>query len=103
MTFREIQRLNSRDSLLLLVRPMFENYSDIISNVIEKAAINAFVLATYIVQFLFFFKIRNFKPLTFFCTALFVSDLVGIPEDWFSRDEVHFETYEDDNIITTLT
>ena len=34
----------------------------------------------------------NFKPLAIFCgcTALFVSDLVGNPEDSFSRDKVLF-------------
>ena len=38
-------------------------------------------------------KIRNFKPLSIFCgcTARFVSDLVGNPEDRFShnRSEAH--------------
>ena len=36
-------------------------------------------------------KIRNFKPLTIFCgcTAWFVSDQVGNPEDRFSHDEAH--------------
>ena len=34
------------------------------------------------------YEIRNFKPLAIFCccTAWFVSDLVGNPEDRFSRD-----------------
>ena len=33
----------------------------------------------------------NFKPLGIFsgCTALFVSDLVGNPENWFSHDTAH--------------
>ena len=36
-------------------------------------------------------SIRNFKPLAIFCgcAARFVSDLVGNPEDRFSRDEAH--------------
>ena len=36
-------------------------------------------------------KIRNFKPLAIFCgcTALFVSDLVGNPEDRFSHNEAY--------------
>ena len=35
-------------------------------------------------------KILNFKRLTIFgCTAQFVSDLVGSPEDRFSRDAAH--------------
>ena len=36
-------------------------------------------------------KIRNFKPLAIFCgcTARFMSDLVGNPEDWFSHNEAH--------------
>ena len=35
--------------------------------------------------------IRNFKPLAIFCgcTARFVSDLVGNPEDRFSHNEAH--------------
>ena len=37
-------------------------------------------------------KIRNFKPLAIFCccTARFVSDLVGNPEDRFSQNEAQF-------------
>ena len=36
--------------------------------------------------------IRNFKPLAILCgcTAQFVWDLVGNPEDWFSHNEAHF-------------
>ena len=47
--------------------------------------ISAFVFATLIVQFLIFL---NFKPLSIFCgyTAIFVSGLVGNPEDRFLRD-----------------
>ena len=32
-----------------------------------------------------------FKPLSIFCgcTARFVSELVGSPEDWFSHNEAH--------------
>ena len=35
--------------------------------------------------------IRNFKPLAIFsdCTARFLSDLVGYPEDWFCHNEAH--------------
>ena len=35
---------------------------------------------------------ENFKPLAIFCdcTARFVSDLVGNPEDRFSQNEAHF-------------
>ena len=38
------------------------------------------------------FLIRNFKPLVIFCgcTARFVSDLVGNPEDRFSHNEANF-------------
>ena len=47
---------------------------------------HAFVFATRIVQSLFYL---NFKPLAMFCdcTARFVSDLVGNPEDRFSQNE----------------
>ena len=47
--------------------------------------INFFVFATYTVQSLCFL---NFKPLAIFCccTAPFVSDLVGNPEDRLSHD-----------------
>ena len=36
-------------------------------------------------------KIRNFKPPAIFCgcTAWFMSDLVGNPEDRFSHNEAH--------------
>ena len=36
-------------------------------------------------------KKRNFKPLAIFygCTARFVSDVVGNPEDRFSQNEAH--------------
>ena len=36
---------------------------------------------------------RNFKPLAIFrgCTARFVSDLVGNPEDRFSHNEAHIK------------
>ena len=39
-------------------------------------------------------KIQNFQPLAIFCncTAWFVSDLVGNPEDWFSHKEAHVKT-----------
>ena len=39
-------------------------------------------------------KFRNFKPLAIFCgcTAWFVSDLVGNPEDRFSHKEAHILT-----------
>ena len=52
--------------------------------------ISAFVFATRIVQSLFFLD-PNFKPLAIFrgCTARFVSDLVGNPEDRFSHNEAH--------------
>ena len=39
------------------------------------------------------FQIRNFKPLAIFCgcTYLFVSDLVGNPEDLFSHNEARIK------------
>ena len=54
--------------------------------------ISAFVFATQIVQSLYFYN-QNFKPLAilFGCTAPFVSDLVGNPEDRFSHDAAHVE------------
>ena len=53
--------------------------------------ISAFVFATRIVQFLFFL---NFKLLAIFysCTGQFVSDLVGNPEDRFSRVAAHISS-----------
>ena len=38
-------------------------------------------------------KIRNFKPLAIFCgrTVWFVYDLVGNPEDLFSRNEAQIQ------------
>ena len=37
-------------------------------------------------------KHRNFKPLSIFCgcAARFVLDVVGNPEDWFSRDAAQY-------------
>ena len=48
--------------------------------------ISAFVFATWIVQSSY---ILNFKPLAIYCdcTAPFVLDLVGNPEDRFSHNE----------------
>ena len=50
-----------------------------------KTQISAFVFATKAVHFLY---ILNFKPPAYICccTARFVSNLVGTPEDWFCRD-----------------
>ena len=52
--------------------------------------ISVFVFATWIVQSLYCLY-PNFKPLAIFCgcTARFVSDLVGNPEDQFSHNEAH--------------
>ena len=40
-----------------------------------------------------FYLNPDFKPLAIFCgcTARFVSDLVGNPEDWFSQNEAHIK------------
>ena len=59
-----------------------------ISFAVTAKLINAFVFATRIVQYLHFLK-PNFKPLAILCgcTARFVSDLVGNPEDRFSQNE----------------
>ena len=52
--------------------------------------ISTFVFATQIVQSLYLLN-RNFESLAIFCacTAQFVSDLVGNPEDGFSHDAAH--------------
>ena len=56
--------------------------------------ISAFVFATQIVESLFFLN-PNFKPLAIFsdCTARFVSDLVGTPEDRFSHNKAQISPY----------
>ena len=58
-----------------------------ISFSVTAKLISAFAFPTRIVQSL----CRNFKPPAFSscCTARFVSDLVGSPEDRFSCDEAH--------------
>ena len=58
-----------------------------ISFAVTAKLIRAFVFATQIVQS-FYFLNRNFKPLAIFCgcTARFVWDLVGNPEDRFSHN-----------------
>ena len=50
--------------------------------------ISAFIFAIRIVKFLLYIN-RNVKPSAIFygCTARFVSDLVGNPEDRFSHNE----------------
>ena len=57
---------------------------------VNAKLIIAFVFATRIVQSLFFL-IRNFNVLACFSdrTGRFVSDLVGKPEDLFSRVAAH--------------
>ena len=64
-----------------------------ISCVVTTQLISAFVFAIWLVQSLYFLNPKNFKPLAIFydCTARFVSDLVGNPEDGFSHDEAQFE------------
>ena len=59
-----------------------------ISFVVTAKLIIAFVFAIRIVQSLYFL---DFKSLAIFCncTARFVLDLVGNPEDWFSHNEAH--------------
>ena len=54
---------------------------------------SAFVFATRKGLSLYFLYIRNFKPLAILCgcTAWFVSDLVGNPEDRFSHNEAHIQ------------
>ena len=60
-----------------------------ISFLVTGKLISAFVFATRIVQSLYL--IRNFKPVSIVCgcTAPFVWDLVGNPEDGFSHNEAH--------------
>ena len=54
------------------------------------------------------FWIQNFKPLAIFsdCTARFVSELVGHPEDRFSHNEAHmicgFESRIGNSFYTSL-
>ena len=57
-----------------------------ISCAVTAQLISDFIFAAWIVQSLYFLTFRNFKSLTIFCgcTARFVSDLVGNPEDLFS-------------------
>ena len=55
------------------------------------------------------FKFRNFKPLAVLCgcTARFMSDLVGNPEDRFSHNEadliVHVQRIIEDNVQSRIT
>ena len=55
------------------------------SNCEAAKLISAFVFATRIAQFLFFKLLACFYD----CTGRFVSDLVGNPEDRFSRVAAH--------------
>ena len=61
-----------------------------ISFALTAKLISPFVFPTQIVQSHFYLN-TNFKPLAIFsdCTARFVSDLVGHPEDRFSHNEAH--------------
>ena len=69
-----------------------------VSCAVTAQLISAFVFAKRIVQSLYFLNfIHNFKPLAILsgCTAWFVSDLVGNPEDWFSHTKAHkFMSYK---------
>ena len=67
-----------------------------ISFAVTAKLISAFVFATRIVQSLYFLYIRNFKPLAILCgcTARFVSNLVGNPEDRFSHNEAQLQTQD---------
>ena len=48
-------------------------------------------------------KSEIFKPLAIFCdcTAGFVSDQVGNPEDWFSHNEVHISSIESKDLASS--
>ena len=64
-----------------------------ISFAVTAKLISAFVFARQIVQFLFYLnpKFQASSHLVLCgCTARFMSDLVGNPEDRFSHDEAHF-------------
>ena len=54
--------------------------------------ISAFVFATWIVQSLFYLNPKSQDSILCGCTARFVSDLVGNPEDRFSHNEAHLRT-----------
>ena len=62
----------------------------------------AFIFATRIVQSLYFLN-PNFKHLAIFCgcTAWFVSDLVGNPEDRFSHNEAQIRLFDLTSMIIT--
>ena len=51
-----------------------------------RSYINAFVFATYIIQSLCFLNINLSKAIFCDCTAWFVSDLVGNPEERFRHN-----------------
>ena len=63
-----------------------------------------YFFATKIVRSLYFLN-PNFKPLAIFCscTAWFVSDLVGNPEDRFSHNEAYFNFYKYKDMKTENT
>ena len=62
-----------------------------ISFAVTAKLISAFVFATRIVQF-FFFLSPKFQASFCDCTGRVVLDLVGNPEDRFSRDSAHIYT-----------
>ena len=77
---------------LVVRKPVFcicENKEQISFAVTAKLISAFFFFVTYIVQSLYF-HLRNFKPLAILCgcTAQFMSDLVGNPEDRFSHNGV---------------
>ena len=75
---------------LVMRKPAYAKTKTQISFAVTAKLISAFVFTTYLEQFLFFLN-RNLKPLAIFCscTAWFVSDQVGNPEDRFSHNEAH--------------
>ena len=70
---------------LVMRKPAFR----ICENKIEHQLISAFVFATQIVQSLYFLNPKFQASIFCGCTARFVSDLVGNPEDRFSHNEAH--------------
>ena len=78
----------------IMRKPAFCNYAKTkpqISCAVTTQLISAFVFATQIVQSLYYLNL-NFQACSHHltgCTARFVSDLIGNPEDRFSHNAAH--------------
>ena len=90
------ERVLNRYMSLVMRKPAFayaKTKTQISCAILIAQLISAFVFATQIVQSLYYLNPKLQVIIAIFrgCTARFVSDLVGNPEDRFSHNEAHIK------------